>query len=220
MTTEIHDPSALLVRPVPAAPKRSERRPAARRALPAPRVAETNALKCSQCGAAAHVHVLVGYDEGRPVRHSLCEACAGQGAALAEPQPKLHAGARLTSLICAGGLAVAALVLLADVLLPVRHTGFGKYQLLATVVGGLLLMTTLLLRIDYLALLAGLVVGGALTVDLFGDGGAPGIGWKQQTGLALAGLCVFSAVVVRVGLHIHRRRARLSGPDGRGAAAP
>jgi hypothetical protein len=164
-------------------------------------------MVCQTCGRPALVHILDGYDHGRPVLRHLCLDC--DDAALPAPEQS-SGGLRpgLPVLIGATGLALVVVGLFGDVLLPDRHAGFGSHQQWGVVLALVLGFIGMLLRIGPLALAGLLLLAASVSADWFGLISGPGVGYKQQILVKLGTALVLCGVLGR--LRARRRHQRLT----------
>ncbi len=163
---------------------------------------------CRRCGQPARVHVLEGYQGGRPLRHCYCMPCAGVRSSpqtAARPRPL-----RLGLVLALAGLASAVVGLLGDLLIPEARVGFGWYQRSGVLIGALILFVGLLVRAEVVAVGGALLLGAAAGADWFGLTRGPGMGWKQQAllaaGAGCAGLALAARWAVVYGQRLWRRR--------------
>lgn len=162
---------------------------------------------CVQCGRAANVHVLEGYDRGRPVVRRFCLDCADDAAPWSGPQPSADLRAGLPPLVALGGFVLVVVGLCGDFLVPHRHAGFGLYQQTGVVLAMLLVFIGALLRVGPLALAGVFLLAASVAADWFGLISGAGIGWKQQA------MITVGVVLTLGGLGVWlrgRRRLRLS----------
>lgn len=172
--------------------------------------------RCVQCGCAASVHVLEGYDRGRPVVRRFCLDCADDAAPWSGPQPSAELRPGLPALLALGGLVLVVVGLFGDFLVPQRHAGFGLYQQTGVVLAMLLVFIGALLRVGPLALAGVFLLAASVAADWFGLISGAGIGWKQQA------LTTVGAVLALGGLGVWlrgRRRLRPGAPRWGGGAA-
>ncbi len=169
---------------------------------------------CRVCGRRACVHVLERYERGRPIVERFCLGCVDTPAALSAAAVR---GVRpgLPVLAGASGLALLAVGLFGDFLIPDRSPGFGVYQQTGVVLAVLLGLVGILLRVGPVAFCGLFLLAASISADWFGLVSGPGIGWKQQTmimvGAALAGCGI-------VGRLLRRSRALRRGINGPGRA--
>lgn len=162
--------------------------------------ARTSRAACAQCGAAATIHWLAGYQDGKPVRNQICLACATIAPHLLRPiAPSQHM--RLDAALLLAGTCVALLGALHDYL-PRASGGFGWHQLVGVLSGATVLMLGLLTRVDFLAAGGLVVLAISGTADLLLLNGSAGIGVKQEMMI----LCGLFAILVGIRLRRQRRR--------------
>jgi len=145
---------------------------------------------CELCGRPARVHVLEGYAAGRPLRRCFCVPCAAAPSSSPRAAQARPARLRLRIVVGLAGVALALVGLLGDQLIPEGHAGFGWYQRIGALIGALVLFIGMLVRAEVVVAGGALFLGAALCADWFGLTRGPGIGWKQQTMLAVGGACV------------------------------
>jgi hypothetical protein len=158
---------------------------------------------CEHCGEPAKVHVLTGYEGGKPVRYHLCLSCAdadwrpGANRKAGRGERRLGYGALMVMAgVLVGGLAIAA-----DYTGLQGESGFGNYQRAGVALGALLVIVGGLVRVDVLVLVGTLLFALALLSDVLKLKYQPGLGVKQQVVLGCA------ALLVTAGVFLRRRRA-------------
>jgi hypothetical protein len=181
----------------------------------------TKRAACEVCGEVARVLVLEGYANGQPVLRRFCLKCAAEAAPADAGVFGERTRVRLHVLVALAGLALCAVGLFGDFLIPAAHAGFGWHQQLGVFAGALLLVVGLLLRTEVIALGGAFLLAASLGADWFGLTRGPGIGWKQQVMLAVGVLCLLAAGITRRRTAARRRRLdRAGGHDGQAKARP
>jgi hypothetical protein len=155
-------------------------------------------IRCELCGQSARVHVLEGYDSGRPILRHFCLPCAARDPApLATSRPR-GPRLRVSSLVALAGIVVGVVGVFGELLVPEGHAGFGWYQRCGVALGAVFMLVGTLMRADLIALTGAFLFGAALCADWLGITRAPGVGWKQQILLGICGVCVFAGLLGRV----------------------
>jgi hypothetical protein len=170
-------------------------------------VGEPERHVCVSCGELARVHVLEGYADGQPSMRRFCLRCAPNASWVPAGHGFQRGRLRLYVLVGLVGLALGALALLGDWLIPARLTaGFGLHKQLGLAIGALLVLVGAVLRTELIMLGGVFVLGGSLVAGVFGLAHSPGTGWKEYTLLAVAFGCFVLAVLGRFGLAEYVRR--------------
>lgn len=138
---------------------------------------------CASCGAVARVNVLRGYEKGQPVSDFCCVNCVGQVELEQAVTPAVLQRLRFNELLGIVSILLCAFALAGDIWLPTAHPGFGMSQRLGIVLSSVLLLAGMLFGAELLAVLGGIGVAMALSVDWFGWTTGPGIHWKWQTAM-------------------------------------
>lgn len=167
--------------------------------------------ECQICGLAARVHILVGYEQGKPKVNEFCILCATQHAQAREaPQAESRERIRFGSVLILFGI-LLAVVGAAGALFGVSgHEGFGWYQRLGVGVGALVAICGGLLRVELLALTGAIVAGLSAGIDFVSTHGSQSGEWLSF-GLSCVGLFFMLA-----GLLVARRAG---GPTRHGGPA-
>lgn len=172
-----------------------------------PPPAEAKAHVCDVCGTTARVQVLRGYRDGQPLMARLCLDCAAEVRPASDAAPSFSMRVSLPMLLCLAGATLALLGGLADRLVPSGQFGFGMVQRFGVLAGALLLLVSVLLHVDVMALLGLFVFAGAALIDFVGTQRTPGVGWKQQAALIVGGVIFVAAAAWRFARHRARQAA-------------
>jgi hypothetical protein len=166
---------------------------------------------CQICGLTARVHILVGYESGKPKMNEFCISCAthrshSREAAQTESRERIRFG----SVLIIFGALLAVVGAFGALVGVSGHEGFGWYQRLGVGVGALVAICGALLRVELLALSGAIVAGLSAGVDFVSTQGSQSGEWLAF-GLSCVGL--FSMLA---GLLVARRAV---GPTSRKGAA-
>jgi hypothetical protein len=155
------------------------------------------AVRCALCDRPARVHILKGYDHGRPIRQSLCLSCANAAdeRLLSETLERRQRRSGRATLLTVTGLLLIVLGGAVDQLGIHTSVGFGLKQQTSLLLGAFVVILGALLRIDVLAALGALLFAAAALADVLKPGGSPGVGWQQGAALVVGLLCLVAGLV-------------------------
>jgi hypothetical protein len=201
------------------------RQPSARQPeSPAPESVElaealTSPDVCHWCGDRARVHVLEGYELGRPIVRRLCLQCATPDRLLGFERRTSTARLGFAWMVGVAGLVCGLIAVLVDSV-PLRaQAGFGVYQGAGVLIGALAVVVGALSRTDLVAVAGTFVFGGAVFADWLGETRAVGVGWKQQLLFVVAVTCIALALLMYL-RSVTRARRELSGHCPAGTPQP
>ena len=143
-------------------------------------------LKCPVCGTLSLVRV-PSTQEGGP--RQICRECERRR--LSDERRAARELARGPArLTIYAGILLAVLTLTVDYLSISGRAGFGWRQITGTELGILIIVIGLLAGRGLLAMSGLFLLVLSLGADFLSLGHAPGLGWRKQTGLALASLLI------------------------------
>ncbi len=152
-------------------------------------------LACDVCQRPAQVHILIDYQRGEQVVRRYCASCAEtrEAAHREHVTERRHLGpAALISIV---GVFLAIIAVTLD-LLPTGNPGFGWYQKLGVVVGGVMLLLGALLHVDVMVI--GSVIGVVFILSADQATADDASAWRMQLLLAGAAACLAALPVVKV----------------------
>ncbi len=146
---------------------------------------------CEYCGAPADVHTS-DVVAGKPVMRHCCADCIDIAATHHHVGPGRRAEA---TVLAAVGIVVLLLSASADWLKFGDSEGFGWYQQLGSVVGGLVVFLGAVARAPIFVVIGLLTCLLSLLADWFAFGSNPGFGWQQILGTVIGAGLLLGAVV-------------------------
>lgn len=149
-------------------------------------------LKCPVCGTESLVRVPSRHEGG--LLHQFCHECERRR--LSDERSAARQLAKgLARFPIYAGILLALLTLTVDYLSISGRAGFGWWQITGTEVGLLLIIIGVLAGRGLLAMSGLFLLVLSLGADVLNLGRAPGLGWRKQTALALAGLLIAGGIL-------------------------
>ena len=153
-----------------------------------------DARKCAVCGTESLVTVLSKSSQGG--LRQVCSECERRRL-WNERSGVRQIGLGWAKLLIYSGILMTVLTLTVDRLSISGHSGFGWRQITGTEVGILILSLGFLAAWDLVLTVGLFLLVLSVGADVLHMGHAPGLGWRKQTSLALAGLLIVGGLLWR-----------------------